>query len=736
MRHLSTFLFLFLSLTSSASANECPPGMYQFLSYCAHCPAGTTSLAGAVNSTQCFETTDGGSGGFVSTSLQGFNVLSVNYDALNWQWVIRVQYTPPSSPGTIASLYLSRVGLAPYSPAVMGTFQSAEHPCLQSNLPCCLEAYKDLYTVGSFSQNITGAGVCNFSGATNTLFASPLDTVDSVFALHERSSVERLDASTVDLHVHVSDLSDFFALSTETASGVLLDFFVGISYFSLLSSNSLITFATQSEIQVQRTEGMIFSTTSQQDFTVVQHIALAVYDIETPEAKHAQVARADIVFPTGLQRAEGGPVIVESVQFAIARSLPGIDDALWQGACGNVSSLYAEAASQECSIAFDVCENPIDLASDIVRFWFPLGVGAINASILESGEYTLFISFDVELFDTGGRVILSRISTQSPINGVSLTRVCTKIARERDVSDIIEVHYMFGLLPDSEPRNGSLAKGADINHISVDKARSIQDAMLTIVFEGGQAFANDTSFSIEIDSMVSLHILRDEDFHLIKDAMSDGGFSVVRDEGGFYAVGLMPNVTELCDTELCRIRVDIAQRAVAESYAAAYLSPDSLEAENWIQQNMVGHAEYGKQVSSAFTARAISTYRINDRYRRAVLFNPFYPWNYFSGPIGVSSHILLAFVATVSGPSGANRRLLTHEDSSVYTAYLRFDTYSYSDLSMRDSAANYTEERSSETWEYHSISSSSTAIRGALPLCIVFFLTFTMCTFEDLYGAH
>jgi len=709
MRHLSTFLFLFLSLTSSAAANECPAGMYQFLSYCAHCPAGTTSLAGAVNSTQCFETTDSGSGGFVDTNLQGFNVLSVNYDALNWQWVIRVQYTPPSSPGTIASLYLSRVGSAPYSPAVMGTFQSAEHPCLQSNLPCCLESYRDLYTVGSFSQNITGAGVCNFSGATSALFSSPADTVEGVFALHARSSVERLDAVTVDLRVHVSDLGEFFALSTETASGVLLDFFVGISYFSLLSSNSLITFATQSEIQVQRTEGMIFSTTSQQDFTVVQYIALAVYDVATPAEQHAQLARTDIVFPPGLQRAEGGPVIFESVQFAIAKSLPATGDALWQDACANVSSLYAEAASQQCSIAFNVCENPVDLLSDVVRFWFPLGENVINASVLGSGEYTLFISFDVELFDSGGRAILSRLSTQSSIQSVSLTRVCTSFEKERDVSDIVDVHYMLGLLPETEPRNGSLTKGGGVSQISVEKSRSIQDALLTIIFEGGEAFANDTSFSVEIDSMVSFHILHDEDFVLIKDAMNKGFFSIVRDEDGFYAVVFEPNATELCNTERCRIRVDIAQRAVAEPYAAAYLSPDSLETEKWIQQNMVGHAEYGKQVSSAFTARVISAYGINGRYKKAVLFNPFYPWNYFSGPIGVSSHILLFFVATVSDKSGASRRLLTHEGSSVYTSYIRFDTNSYWSSSQSSGANDTASFYSTESEYYEAYFSAATA---------------------------
>ena len=688
MRQLSTFLLLFLSLTSPASANECPPGMYQFLSYCAHCPAGTTSLAGAINSTQCFETTDSGLGGVVSTDLQGFNVLFVNYDALKWQWVIRVQYTPPSSPGTVASLYLSRVGLAPASPAAMGTFQSAEHPCLQSNSPCCLESYRDLYTVGSFSQNITGAGVCNFSGATAALFSSPADTVEGVFALHERSSVARVDANTVDLHVHASDLSEFFALSTETASGVLLDFFVGISYFSLLSSNSLITFATQSEIQVQRAESMIFSTTSQQDFTVVQHIALAVYDIETPDAKHAQVARTDIVFPDGLQRVEGGPVIVESVQFAIAKSLPGIDDALWQDACGNVSSLYAEAASQPCSVAFDVCENPFDLLSDVVRFWFPLGEGVINASVLGAGEYALFISFNVELFDSGGRAILSRISTQSPIQSVSLTRVCTRFEAERDVSDIVDVHYMLGILPETEPRNGSLAKGGVVSQIPVDKARSIQDALLTIVFDGSDAFSNETSFSVEVDSMVSLHILHDEDFLPIKDAMANGGFSATRDAAGFYGVDLSPNVTGLCGTDTCKIRADIAQRAVVEDYTVMRLATDSLEAEKWIQQNMVGHAEYGTQVASAFAARVISTYGINDRYRKAFLFNPFYPWNFFSGPIGVSSHILVAFVATVSDNSTTNRRLLTHDGSSVYTAYLRFQS-SYVQSSAQNSSTSY-----------------------------------------------
>lgn len=96
----------------------------------------------------------------INTVLAGFSVDSVAFSDADYKWVVTSRYIS-DIPNTITGIYISKVGPAPYSEIVRNSFYVSQHPCIKSSSVCCLNSFKNMYTVGSFSGNITEAiGEC------------------------------------------------------------------------------------------------------------------------------------------------------------------------------------------------------------------------------------------------------------------------------------------------------------------------------------------------------------------------------------------------------------------------------------------------------------------------------------------------------------------------------------------------------------------------------------------------
>lgn len=188
--------------------------------------------------------------------------------------MVDVKYTP-DIPNTVTSLYISRPGTSmPYSQAVKNTYHVSKHPCLISSSVCCLNAYKSDYALGAFESNITGTvGTCDAAMQTRQtigLFDVTQNSylVDHALDAYPDSSVVRVTDRRIRLRIAQTDLSaGGLAMRTQLDSnptGYQLQFFVGMTFLTLLPANALAVVASQTSITLTISNTITFSFASSQ----------------------------------------------------------------------------------------------------------------------------------------------------------------------------------------------------------------------------------------------------------------------------------------------------------------------------------------------------------------------------------------------------------------------------------------------------------------------------------------
>ena len=220
------------------------------------------------------------------TTSTGFKVTAVQFDDATSQWLVDVRYTS-NVPNTITSLYVSKPGTAlPYTQSARNTYYIAKHPCVIYNAVCCLSDYAAGYEVGVFKDNITRAiGTCNETvqslptlGMFNPVGNARM--VENTLSAYPDSSVVRVSDNEVRLRIAQTDLSvGGLAMRSSLESnpaGYQLQFFVGMSFFTLLDANAMSVTATQTAITLSISNSISFSFASSQDYSLVKYITLSV----------------------------------------------------------------------------------------------------------------------------------------------------------------------------------------------------------------------------------------------------------------------------------------------------------------------------------------------------------------------------------------------------------------------------------------------------------------------------
>lgn len=154
------------------------------------------------------------------------------------------------------------------------TYYVSKHPCLISNSVCCLNAYKSSYALGAFTSNITDAvGSCSAElqmRQTLGLFdvAQNNYLVEHALDAYPDSSVARISDNRVRLKIAQTDLSaGGLAMRTQLDSnptGYQLQFFVGMTFLTLLPANALAVVASQTSITLTISNTITFSFASSQ----------------------------------------------------------------------------------------------------------------------------------------------------------------------------------------------------------------------------------------------------------------------------------------------------------------------------------------------------------------------------------------------------------------------------------------------------------------------------------------
>jgi cysteine-rich repeat protein len=322
--------------------------------------------------------------GTVTTELPGFQVLSVTYQFSSLSWIVKAKYKP-NIPNTITSLYLPKINspIDQYTTIEKNSYFASMHPCVEGGSICCALNYRDHYNVGIFANNITNnLGTCGSSvQANNTLGlfnpSENSDWIDHFFASIPGCRIQRIADNEIDIYLSASDIRDRFSMRSDIAGGYTLDFFVGMTYATLLPTNAISTSISQTRIVLTITNNLMFSIASQQDYTFVKYVTIALQQnkyIDGPYSRKMQSAKVGIVVPkTMRQNMNTGFVPLSSIRFAISKSTPAITDTnKWINPCFSTSGtsamfdvisgwreLYVNSAAQSCALPQPLCTNPL-----------------------------------------------------------------------------------------------------------------------------------------------------------------------------------------------------------------------------------------------------------------------------------------------------------------------------------------------------------------------------------------
>eukprot|EP00961_Rhodomonas_salina_P052201 700876-Rhodomonas_salina.1 len=447
-----------------------------------------------------------------------------------------------------------------------------------------------------------------------------------------------------------------------------------MSYYTLLPTNALATVASQTKVTVTETDAVTFASTSQQDFTFVDHLTLALFEttyIEAMITPHSmQFVRVGFVLPeTVKQNAETGFVPLTSIRFAIASSTPDpFDSSAWINPCysddntglfDNASSplvsLYTLAHHQQCALQPDFCTNPIQqtLDSGLVEFWFPIGDNIIDDSILSAAEqYSIYVYLTVSAEHPSPRKSFAKLFVEAPLKQLSVTHSCDELTAATSINDIVEVDLNIGVAASEADWANSVYQFNNLLHNTdtsdfldtslTVKATSAKSSLITIIVRGNDAFFNApyaTPFHVEIEDMISFHFLEHSKYTDTLALMAAGNaYRMVREPGtGYLQVALTMDAVNTCTEHTmpgdftCAIRRNIYRRQVVEdsvthSLATGVGTTDLTATTDWLQRNVFGVSQFSKAFADDFVSLTRAKHGINDRYNKAWFVNPQFRW--------------------------------------------------------------------------------------------------------------
>lgn len=409
--------------------------------------------------------------GILQTFLSGFSVESVVYDTFQFSWVITLNYVF-DNPNTIPSLYMTKNEVG-NNAAVGDSFFISKHPCMLSNTICCLQDYVSKYHVGIFQNNVAGVlgSSCDAtvqSMDTLDLFDTSTQAVTNVVNGFtnglSNSQVEILSDQQLRITISQSEISDKIAVREVITGGWRYDFFLGLSYFTLLPTNALATIASQVSFQLFQTNALVFGVTTSQGNSVIEYMTVALFDTKYVRDSlfqyQLQYVRIGLILPDSVvQNMESGLIPLTSIRFSISQEIPDFSNALsfvqpcWSGnrdgsglyddPLSDLMRLYELASFEKCSLQPSFCSNPSEMviANGFFEFYFPIGNNVVNSDILESlQQYSLYISFDISVVtQPNEKSVVQHIYSQSALSKSSVTKMCEEFSVAQTLADVVSV---------------------------------------------------------------------------------------------------------------------------------------------------------------------------------------------------------------------------------------------------------------------------------------------------------
>ncbi|KAJ1470316.1 hypothetical protein T484DRAFT_1753942 [Baffinella frigidus] len=222
----------------------------------------------------------------LEVTLSGARVNSVVKNS-DGEWVVSMQYQ--SAYNTFTSPFVSRHAVVQSSDE---SFDSSNHPCLDTFSPCCMVDYaRDYRTGNSFGQMVSDVlGDCLNPGIlstnTNELFdmSRSEEFVANTFTDVAGASIVKTTVngeSTLTIKLSPAALRSSVARISLDNDGVeTIEFFVGVTFLTMLPTNAVATTVSQMNIKISTKNYVEFATVTSQAFTPVRFTQVSLEQVK------------------------------------------------------------------------------------------------------------------------------------------------------------------------------------------------------------------------------------------------------------------------------------------------------------------------------------------------------------------------------------------------------------------------------------------------------------------------
>ena len=568
----------------------------------------------------------------VVSNTPGFLVSNITYDLGHTSqgpahlWHIQTQYYTP--PGFHAILFMSHKseGMSP-----------SDHQCVLNTDVCCLlrtlHNHVANHTFGSTMDALIYSKVkpwCQPNGFPNTT-AITLPTIDILndfihsaesamnathsllnpdftHGLTSTSSTASLElintgnGGTLDIHMTQNIIANDFALVTQSESKTEYTFSIGMLFIHPLSLPALSVHLSQTRIQIVSTPGLTFTTTTNQAYTFLDFIDIALYEIEyrsnsteLSSVSRLQFVRVTMVLPAGMKHPETGLIPPTSIQIT-----QGDNAEAWSNPCYSADNeeerdgsglwdfdngtktrflIASEAMCAINSVTFCLSQNetqPTPEENTLYKIDIPLGDTVITTQAIQNSENTgrqyqiqlrmmvTALKQTTTLNESNTVMVESQISTRIRVTDDRITKLCTKpINSVLKDSDFVSVSLSIGnelKVTESGPKQeivfNDITKSPNYQATNVldtgefYRALSTVDSILTLVPTGKHTFfttPEHSNYSVQLDSLVVVHLRNDNKHTTMKQHITNGtAWHEHIDDEGFHHVQITNELKRLC----------------------------------------------------------------------------------------------------------------------------------------------------------------------------------------------
>ena len=558
----------------------------------------------------------------------GFIIDNITYDVRPSDggpahiWDIQMEYYTP--PGMFNMLFTTRHSEGS---------EPTEHECMKSPDVCCLIRMRDKFTEGTYLGEIINATIMQFCTTTGQLTSTAVGRttqellatfIQNITYNHTNNiihflnpdivqgvpdaSLQHLDignGGVIELTIPQSLIDTLLASITQETNRTVYRFAIGMLFFRPTDTPRLIAHVTQTKIEITSFTGLVFTTTSNQDYTFLEFLDVVLYEIHykpnIDELSRLQLLRVTFMLPQGMKHPTTGLVPPTSIQ--ISTHIEGeqinwinpcysadleedrVGSGLWDFTNGTKEQ-FLLANDAMCTLnSVNLCQAQNETTLDpqdstLYTIDIPIGDTVItrqqlDEAQLEGSRYYVKLKMMITALkditntsDTSNEtniiMVESQVSTKMEITDDILLQLCVQpINSYLKDTDFVSVSIAIGneLKANTyNPRqeivveditNAPNYRNANILDLGdMYKAVSIIDSLLTIVLTGSDTFFTiheHSTYSVELDSLIVVHIRNDEKHAALTNLVNNRtAYEEIIDEEGFHQIHIKDEFLNIC----------------------------------------------------------------------------------------------------------------------------------------------------------------------------------------------